>query len=578
MRTSKRLLATLKEVPADAEIVSHRLMLRAGMIRRVAAGIYSWLPLGKRVLNKVEAIIRDEMDRAGSQEVLLPGVHPAELWQASGRWEKYGPELLRLQDRHQRDFCLSPTHEEVITELVKNEVRSYRQLPANFYQVQTKFRDEVRPRFGIMRAREFIMKDAYSFNIDFDSLLESYNEMYEAYVAIFDRIGLNYRAVVADNGSIGGEGSHEFHVLADSGEDAIVFSDDGPYAANLEKATTLPPGEPGEPTEDMRLVDTPDTKTIRALVDQFDLPIEKTIKTLVVEAAEDSGHQLVALLVRGDHELNPVKAANQPLVAEPLKMADETQIRAAIGAGPGSLGPVNLPIPFIVDHSVAAMSDFGAGANIEDKHYFGINWQRDVELGEVADLRNIVEGEPSPDGQGNLTIARGIEVGHIFQLGTTYSDALGATVLDKDGKARPMMMGCYGIGVTRIVAAAIEQNHDDKGIIWPDAIAPYDVAIVPIGYAKSAGVRQAADALHDELGAAGLEVLLDDRDERPGIMFADMELIGIPHRLTVGARSLERGVAEYHHRASGEEQEIPLGEIADVIQQKRSPDGAAKPV
>lgn len=558
MRTSKRLLATLKEVPADAEIISHQLMLRAGLIRRTASGIYSWLPLGKRVLNKVEAIVREEMDRSGAQEVLLPGVHPAELWQASGRWEKYGPELLRIKDRHQRDFCLSPTHEEVITEIAKNEIRSYRQLPANFYQIQTKFRDEIRPRFGIMRAREFIMKDAYSFNIDFDSLLESYQEMYDAYIRIFDRLGLEYRAVVADNGSIGGEGSHEFHVLADSGEDAIVFSDDGPYAANLEKAESVDPGRAPAPAEEMRLVDTPNTKTIKALVEGFGLPIEKTIKTLVVEAAADSGHKLVALLVRGDHELNAIKAQKLDIVAEPLRMATEAEIRDAIGAGPGSLGPVNMPIPVVTDREVAAMADFGAGANIEDKHYFGINWGRDVELGQVADIRNVVEGDPSPDGRGRLTIKRGIEVGHVFQLGTMYSDALGATVLDENGRSAPMYMGCYGIGVTRVVAAAIEQNHDDRGIIWPAAIAPWQVAIVPIGYAKSGRVREAADDLHSRLEAAGLEVILDDRDERPGVMFADMELIGIPHRITVGERGLDKGIVEYKHRASGDEREIPL--------------------
>ena len=570
MRTSRRLLATLKEDPADAEIISHRLMLRAGLIRRTAAGIYSWLPVGMRVLNRVEAIVREEMDRAGAQEVLMPGVHPAELWQASGRWEKYGPELLRIRDRHQRDYCLSPTHEEVITELARNEIRSYRQLPANFYQIQTKFRDEIRPRFGIMRAREFIMKDAYSFNIDFESLLESYREMYDAYVRIFDRLGLEYRAVVADNGSIGGEGSHEFHVLASSGEDAIVFSDDGPYAANLEKAETVEPGPAPAASEAMRLVDTPDVRTIRALVDGFGLPIEKTIKTLVVEAAAGSGHRLVALLVRGDHELNIIKAQRLAQVAEPLRMASEEEIREAIGAGPGSLGPVNLPIPFVVDREVAAIADFGAGANIEDKHYFGINWDRDVELGQVADLRNVVEGDPSPDGRGRLTIARGIEVGHIFQLGTMYSEALGATVLDENGRSVPMYMGCYGIGVTRVVAAAIEQNHDDRGIIWPESIAPWSVAIVPIGHAKSGRVREAAGSLHERLEAAGLDVLLDDRDERPGVMFADMELIGIPHRLTVGERGLDRGVVEYKHRASGEEREIPWDEVEKVLAEIRA--------
>jgi len=569
MRSSQILLATLKENPADAEIISHQLMLRAGLIRRVAAGIYSWLPLGMRVLRKVETIVREEMDRSGAQEVLLPGVHPAELWQQSGRWEKYGPELLRIKDRHERDFCLSPTHEEVITALVRNEIRSYRQLPMNFYQIQTKFRDEIRPRFGIMRGREFIMKDAYSFHVDLPSLLETYDVMYDTYVAIFDRIGLDYRAVVADNGSIGGEGSHEFHVLADSGEDAIVFSDDGPYAANLEKATSLPPEQRPAASEEMRLVDTPDTKTIKALVENYDLPIGKTIKTLVVRAAPDSEHGLVALLIRGDHELNAVKAARLEKVAEPLQMADETDIRAAIGAGPGSLGPVNLPIPFIVDHHVASMCDFGAGANIEDKHYFGINWDRDVSLGEVADIRNVVEGDPSPDGRGKLTLARGIEVGHIFQLGTMYSDAMDATVLDEKGGSVSMFMGCYGIGVTRIVAAAIEQNHDDKGIIWPESIAPFDIAIVPIGYAKSERVQNAAEDLHQQLEQAGFEVLLDDRDERPGVMFADMELIGIPHRIVIGERGLDKEIVEYRDRASGGEREIQIGQLLEVLREIR---------
>jgi prolyl-tRNA synthetase len=565
MRSSQILLATLKENPADAEIISHQLMLRAGLIRRVAAGIYNWLPLGMRVLRKVETIVREEMDRSGAQEVLLPGVHPAELWQQSGRWEKYGPELLRIKDRHERDFCLSPTHEEVITALVRNEIRSYRQLPMNFYQIQTKFRDEIRPRFGIMRGREFIMKDAYSFHVDLPSLLETYDVMYDTYVAIFDRIGLDYRAVVADNGSIGGEGSHEFHVLADSGEDAVVFSDDGPYAANLEKATSLSPEQRPAASEEMRLVDTPDTKTIKALVENFDLPIDKTIKTLVVHAAPDSEHDLVALLIRGDHELNAVKAARLEKVAEPLRMADESDIRAAIGAGPGSLGPVNLPIPFIVDHHVAAMSDFGAGANIEDKHYFGINWDRDVPLGEVADIRNVVEGDPSPDGRGKLTLARGIEVGHIFQLGTMYSDAMDATVLDEKGDSVSMFMGCYGIGVTRVVAAAIEQNHDDKGIIWPESIAPFDIAIVPIGYAKSERIRKAAEDLHQRLEQAGFEVILDDRDERPGVMFADMELIGIPHRIVIGERGLDKGIVEYRDRASGGEREIQIDQLLEVL-------------
>ena len=571
MLASQRLLGTLKEIPADAEIVSHQLMLRAGLIRRVAAGIYNWLPTGINVLRKVERIIREEMNRSGAQEVLLPAVQPAELWQASGRWEEYGPELLRFADRHGRDFCFGPTHEEVITTLVKNEIRSYRQLPANFYQIQTKFRDEIRPRFGVMRGREFIMKDAYSFGADRASLQQVYDLMHQTYCAIFDRLGLRYRAVVADSGSIGGDTSHEFHVLADSGEDAIVFSSVGDYATNLEMAEAPAPAE-GRPAaaEEMRLVDTPDTKTIKALVENFGLPVEKTIKTLVVEASRESGHDLIALLVRGDHELNAVKAEKLAQVASPLRMADEVEIRAAIGAGPGSLGPVNLPVPFIADRSVACMADFGAGANIEDKHYFGINWERDLPAPEVADLRNIVDGDPSPDGKGILSIARGIEVGHIFQLGTKYSKALGATVLDEDGRAVEMEMGCYGIGVTRVIAAAIEQHHDEKGIIWPDAIAPYDAAIVPIGFNRSDKIKQAALDLHAQLQRAGFEVLLDDRSERPGVMFADIELIGIPHRLVVGERSLEKGAVEYRHRATGAEREIPMDSLVQTLLELRN--------
>ena len=566
MHTSQRLLGTLKEIPADAEIVSHQLMLRAGLIRRVAAGIYNWLPTGINVLRKVERIIREEMNRSGAQEMLMPAVQPAELWQASGRWEEYGPELLRFDDRHQRDFCFGPTHEEVITTLVKNEIRSYRQLPANFYQIQTKFRDEIRPRFGVMRGREFIMKDAYSFDVDRASLRKSYDLMHQTYCAIFDRMGLGYRAVVADSGSIGGDTSHEFHVLADSGEDAIAFSTTGDYATNLEMAEAPPPSQPRPAAaEEMRLVDTPDTKTIQALVDHFNLPVEKTIKTMVVDASKESGHRLIALLVRGDHELNAIKAARLPEVASPLRMADQAEIRDAIGAGPGSLGPVNLPIAFVADHSVAAMADFGAGANIEDKHYFGINWERDLPAPAVADLRNIVEGDPSPDGKGTLTIARGIEVGHIFQLGTKYSKALGATVLDEDGRAVAVEMGCYGIGVTRVIAAAIEQHHDEKGIIWPDAIAPYDIAIVPIGFARTEKVKKAALDLHEQLQRAGFDVLLDDRDERPGVMFADMELIGIPHRLVVAERGLAKGIVEYRHRATGTEREIEIDSLLQTL-------------
>ena len=573
MLTSQRLLGTLKEVPADAEIVSHRLMLRAGLIRRVAAGIYNWLPTGINVLRKVERIIREEMNRSGAQEVLLPAVQPAELWRESGRWEAYGAELLRFSDRHQRDFCLGPTHEEVITTLVKNELRSYRQLPANFYQIQTKFRDEIRPRFGVMRGREFIMKDAYSFGIDRASLQQAYDLMHQTYCAIFDRMGLQYRAVVADSGSIGGDTSLEFHVLADSGEDAVVFSSLGDYATNLEMAAAPPPAQTRPaPAEDLRLVDTPDTKTIAALVEKFALPIEKTIKTLVVEASAEteSGHKLIALLVRGDHELNAVKAAALPQVASPLRMADEGEIRDAIGAGFGSLGPLKLPIPCVADHSVAVMADFGAGANVEDQHYFGINWERDLPLPEVADIRNVVEGDPSPDGRGVLTIARGIEVGHIFQLGAKYSNAMGATVLDEAGNSVEMQMGCYGIGVTRVVAAAIEQHHDDKGIIWPDAIAPYDIAIVPIGFERSEKVKQAALDLHDRLCESGFDVLLDDRNERPGVMFADMELIGIPHRLVVAERGLENGVVEYKHRATGAEREIAIASLAETLLELKS--------
>ncbi len=566
MRTSQLLLATLKETPADAEVISHRLMLRAGLIRKAAAGVYSWLPLGMRVLRKVEAIVREEMDRSGAQQVLLPGIQPAELWNVSGRWQEYGPELLRLKDRHGRDFCLGPTHEEIITSLVRNEIRSYRQLPMNFYQIQTKFRDEIRPRFGVMRGREFIMKDAYSFHTDQASLQQTYDVMYQTYCAIFDRLGLRYRVVAADSGSIGGDTSHEFHVLAESGEDAIAFSSDGRYAANVDLAEAVAPeGARGPAKEEMELVETPDVKTIADLVERFNLPIEKTIKTLVVEASDECESPLVALLVRGDHELNPVKAEKLWQVASPLRMADKGVIRDVIGAGPGSLGPVNLPIPFIVDRSVAGMSDFGAGANIDDKHYFNINWDRDVKPGEVADIRNVVEGDPSPDGIGTITIARGVEVGHIFQLGTKYSKAMGATVLDEAGRAVEMTMGCYGIGVTRVIAAAIEQNHDDKGIIWPEAIAPFQVAIVPVGIKKSERVRSAVDMLYHELQQAGFEVLLDDRPDRPGVMFADMELLGIPHRVTVGQRGLERGIVEYHHRASGRDENVPVESLVNTL-------------
>ncbi|WP_136246983.1 proline--tRNA ligase [Halomonas borealis] len=566
MRASQLLISTLKETPADAEVVSHQLMLRSGMIRRLTSGLYTWLPLGLKTLRKVERIVREEMDRAGGQEVLMPAVQPAELWQESGRWEQYGPELLRLKDRHERDYCVGPTHEEVITDLVRKEIASYKQLPASFYQIQTKFRDEIRPRFGVMRSREFVMKDAYSFHIDEASLTDTYQVMYDTYVRIFTRLGLDFRPVIADNGSIGGTGSHEFHVLADSGEDDIVFSDASDYAANMEKAEALAPqGEREAPGEELRLVDTPHAKTIAALVEQHGLPIDKTLKTLMVHGAEGG---LIALLVRGDHELNEVKAENLAEVASPLTMASEDEIRQAAGAGPGSLGPVNLDMPIVIDRSVAMMSDFGAGANVDGKHYFGINWERDLALPRVADLRNVVEGDLSPDGQGTLAIKRGIEVGHVFQLGQKYSEALDATVLDDSGRAAHPWMGCYGIGVTRVVAAAIEQNHDDGGIIWPDAIAPYHITVVPMNAHKSQRVREESERLHEELSAAGFDVLLDDRDLRPGVRFADQELMGIPHRLVVGDRSLDKGELEYKGRRDSDATMVPAADILTFLREK----------
>ncbi|KDE38633.1 Prolyl-tRNA synthetase, bacterial type [Nitrincola lacisaponensis] len=571
MRASQYLISTLKETPSDAEVISHQLMLRAGMIRKLASGLYTWLPLGLRTLRKVERIVREEMDAAGAQEVLMPAVQPAELWQESGRWEKYGPELLRIQDRHQRDFCVGPTHEEVITDMIRREIRSYKQLPANFYQIQTKFRDEIRPRFGVMRSREFIMKDAYSFHTSRESLQETYDRMYDAYSRIFTRLGLDFRPVLADNGSIGGNSSHEFHVLAASGEDDIAFSDSGSYAANIEKAEALAPATTRPaPSEEMRLVDTPDTKTIAALVNGFNLAIEKTIKTLIVAASDECDADFVALLIRGDHELNEIKAEKLPQVASPLRMATEEEIRAVVGAGPGSLGPINLPIPCIIDRSVAVMADFGAGANIDDKHYFGINWERDLPMPEVADLRNVVAGDPSPCGQGTLEIKRGIEVGHVFQLGNSYSTAMNATVLDENGKAVVMEMGCYGIGVTRVVAAAIEQNHDDNGIIWSEALAPFTVALVPLNYDKSETVREKADALYAALNAAGIDVFLDDRKERPGVKFADMELIGIPHRLVISERGLNNGTLEYKHRRDAESRDIAADDALAFLQQQLS--------
>ncbi|WP_177420053.1 proline--tRNA ligase [endosymbiont of Lamellibrachia barhami] len=567
MRTSDFPLQTVKETPADAETASHKLMLRAGMIRKLAAGLYTWLPLGLRVLRRVERIVRDEMDRAGALEVLMPTVQPAELWQESGRWEKYGPELLRFRDRHNREFCFGPTHEEIITDLARNELQSYKQLPINFYQIQTKFRDEIRPRFGIMRAREFLMKDAYSFHQNQESLQGTYEQMYETYTRIFSRCGLDFRPVAADTGSIGGSASHEFHVLAESGEDAIAFSTESDYAANIELAeAVVPAGDRPAPGREMELVDTPNAKTIQELVEQFNQPIEQTVKTLIVMADEESDADLIALLVRGDHELNEIKAEKLPQVAIPLTFADEEQIRAVVGAGNGSLGPVNLDIPLFVDRAVAKMADFSAGANQDGKHHFGINWGRDLpEPENIADLRNVVEGDPSPDGNGTLTIARGIEVGHIFQLGRKYSEAMNAKVLDENGKSVTMTMGCYGIGVSRVVAAAIEQYHDDKGICWPAGLAPFQVAICPMKMNKSHRVREVVEQLHEAFETAGIEVLLDDRNVRPGFMFADMELIGIPHRIVVGERSLDEGNVEYRARTASENSFIPLDEIVDHI-------------
>ncbi len=566
MRTTQYLLSTLKETPADAEVISHQLMLRAGMIRKLASGLYTWLPTGLRVLRKVENIVREEMNNANAIEVSMPVVQPADLWQESGRWEQYGPELLRFVDRGDRPFVLGPTHEEVITDLIRNEVSSYKQLPLNFFQIQTKFRDEVRPRFGVMRSREFLMKDAYSFHTTQESLQETYDVMYAAYSQIFNRMGLDFRAVLADTGSIGGSASHEFQVLAQSGEDDVVFSDSSDFAANIEFAEALAPTAPrGAATEEMRIVETPNAKTIAELTEQFQVPVEKTVKTLMVHATPESGHKLIALLIRGDHELNEIKAEKLPQVAAPLTFATEEEIREIVAAGPGSLGPVNLPMPVVVDRTVAAMSDFSAGANIDGQHYFGINWDRDAALPEVADLRNVVAGDPSPDGQGTLVIKRGIEVGHIFQLGIKYSEAMNATVQGEDGRNQVMTMGCYGIGVSRVVAAAIEQNHDDRGIIWPDAIAPFQVAILPMNMHKSFRVKDAAEALYAELRSHGIDVILDDRKERPGVMFADMELIGVPHHVVIGDRNLDAEELEYKNRRSGEKQMIKQSDIVSYL-------------
>lgn len=569
MKVSKFHLFTTRETPAEAEIVSHQLMLRSGMIRKLTSGIYTWTPLGLRVLRKVEHIVRDELDKAGYQEMLMPAVQPAGLWEETGRWEKFGGQLLKIKDRAGRDYCFGPTHEEVITDFVRNEIRSYKQLPIVFYQIQTKFRDEIRPRFGVMRSREFLMKDAYSFHIDHNSMDDTYWEMYEVYSRIFTRTGLRFRSVEADSGAIGGNKSHEFHVLADSGEDQIAFSDQSDYASNVEMtAVPKPQYERASATEELRSVDTPNAHTIDELVNGYDVTIEKTIKTLIVRAAADTDADFIALLVRGDRTLNPLKAEKLDQVASPLEFAEEKDIRKVIGAGPGSLGPVGLPLPVIADYEVALMSDFAAGANSDDKHYFGINWERDLESPMTADLRTAVEGDQSPDGKGHLQMARGIEVGHIFQLGTAYAESMNAVVLGEDGKSHVMHMGCYGIGVSRIVAAAIEQNHDERGICWPEPIAPFQLALLPMNAKKSHRVRAAADKLYAELLEAGVEVLYDDRNLRPGVMFNDMELIGIPHRLVIGERGLDAGALEYRYRKDTENSEIPLEGAVDAILEK----------
>lgn len=562
MRVSQFFLSTSKEAPSEAELISHQLMLRAGLIKRLGSGLYTWMPLGLRVLRRIEAVVREEMNRAGAIELLMPAVQPAELWQETGRWALFGPQMLKIKDRHQRDFCFGPTHEEVITDLARREIKSYRQLPLNFYQIQTKFRDEIRPRFGVMRAREFLMKDAYSFHADHDSLSDTYQVMFDAYTRIFTRLGLKFRAVAADTGAIGGSGSHEFHVLADSGEDLIAYCPESNYAANIELAEALGPFTPRAPaTMAMQKIATPGVKSIDELAAFLKIDANCTVKTLIVEGETS----VMALVVRGDHVLNEIKAEKIPGVKSPLTFASEAAVRAATQAAPGSVGPVGLRIPVIVDRAVAMMSDFVCGANEDDMHLTGVNFERDLPEPQVADLRNVVPGDTSPDGKGTLALRRGIEVGHIFQLGTKYSEAMNATYLDEQGRAQPLEMGCYGIGVSRIAAAAIEQNHDDKGIIWPAAMAPFLLCIVAIAYTKSDMVKQAADGLYSALSEAGFDVLLDDRDERPGVMFADAELIGIPHRVTVGERGLKDGIIEYQSRQTGETSKVTLKDAPEIL-------------
>ncbi|NND58717.1 MAG: proline--tRNA ligase [Gammaproteobacteria bacterium] len=567
MRLSSLPIATQKEAPADAEVISHQLMLRAGMIRKLAAGIYSWLPLGLRVVRKIETIVREEMDRTGALELLLPSVQPGALWHQSGRWDLYGPELLRFTDRHKRDFCYGPTHEEVITDIARRELRSYKQLPVTFYQVQTKFRDEIRPRFGVMRSREFIMKDAYSFHIDEPSLDQTYQVMYDAYTRIFERTGLRFRAVEADSGAIGGAVSHEFHVLADSGEDAIAFADDGDYAANVELAPAAPPAQVQTGSgAAMEKVATPGAESIAAVSESLGLAPRQCVKTLFVCAADEGPP--VALVLRGDHELNAVKTVKLPGVAEPLRMAGPKQVQSATGAAPGSVGPVGLSGPVYVDHAAAALADFACGANEDGFHLVNVNWERDLPRPQSVDIRNVLAGEPAPDGHGTLSIARGIEVGHIFKLGTKYSAALGATVLDDSGASIAMPMGCYGIGVTRIAAAAIEQNHDSAGIIWPQAIAPYQIMIIPLNQAKSDAVREKSEQLYARLADNGYEVMLDDRDVRPGVKFADCELLGIPVRVVIGDRGIKNGTLEVRGRRDSDNENIAPDELDNYLERK----------
>ena len=565
MRVSQFFLSTLKEAPSEAELVSHRLMLRAGLIKRLGSGLYTWMPLGLRVLRKVEAIVREEMDKAGAIELLMPAVQPAELWEETGRWGLFGPQMLKIKDRHQRDFCFGPTHEEVITDIARKEIKSYRQLPINFYQIQTKFRDEIRPRFGVMRAREFLMKDAYSFHADFTSLEQTYQLMYDTYSRIFSRLGLKFRAVSADTGAIGGTGSHEFHVLADSGEDAIAYCPASDYAANVELAEAVAPALPRSvATQPLIKVSTPGQHSIEEVTTFLKVSADQVVKTLIVECEQG----LVALLLRGDHELNEVKASKLAQVGAIKGFAAETKLREITNAGPGSLGPIGLKMTIVADRSVATMSNFVCGANEDNFHYSGVNFGRDLPEPLVADIRNVVVGDESPDGKGKLDICRGIEVGHIFQLRTKYSEALSATFLDEQGQSHPLEMGCYGIGVSRIVGAAIEQNHDARGIVFPPALAPFDLALVPIGMKKSEAVRASVEKLYAELQQAGISVLLDDRDERPGVMFADMELIGIPHRIVIGDRGLKEGQIEYQGRRDEKATIFPLQNALELLKSK----------